>query len=197
MPKIIDENERRRLIAEAVWTIAAEQGLDKASIRAVATKSGLSVGSIQHSFHSQEDLRRFAMELVVNDVTKRLSIPRPTGKHSKAEHIVELLLETLPLDSKRLGEARIWAAFSTAALFDLQLAPYNAKMNSLLHEFCHACVTQLGGSPSTRDAQTLQRDALCLQALLDGLTVNLLADSSPSNRRLAESVLRAHIHSLL
>ena len=49
MPKVIDGEERRERIAEAVWRIAAEQGLERATVRAVAAECGLSTGSVRRT----------------------------------------------------------------------------------------------------------------------------------------------------
>ena len=96
MPKLVNEEKRRERIAEAVWNIAADQGLERATIRAVAAECGLSVGSIQHSFRTQEELKRFAMELVVQRVTTRLNDAEglPFCAGDKAATIAELLMET-------------------------------------------------------------------------------------------------------
>ncbi len=72
MPKIIDERARRETIAEAVWAITSREGLDGATVRAVAAECGLSTGAI-HSFPSQAALQQFAMELIVERVTERLT----------------------------------------------------------------------------------------------------------------------------
>lgn len=181
MPKVIDGEERRERIAEAVWRIAAEQGLERATVRAVAAECGLSTGSVQHAFRTQDDLKRFAMELVVQRVTERLESP-PASSGSKRQAVVALLLETLPLDVAREQEARIWAAFSTAALSDESLAPYSRQMAALLDRFCRACAEELLGAGAAPDARMLDQEALHLHALLDGLTLALLADPTPEKR---------------
>ena len=199
MPRIIDEAKRREQIAEAVWDIAAEQGLDRATVRAVADRCGLSVGSVQNSFRSQDDLKRFAMELVVQRVTERLEAPTSAFPTSAASadtpHIVaELLMETLPLDAERQKEAHIWAAFSAAALINESLAPSYRQMNDALARFCQAClqhVSASAGQPLGEEALALE--ALHLQSLLDGLTLSLLADPSPQTMHLAQHVVNSHI----
>ncbi len=193
MPKVIDEAKRRQHIAEAVWDIAAEQGLDRATIRAVATECGLSVGSVQHSFRTQQDLKQFAMELVVQRLTERLNAPVEHPRKNKAQAITELLLETLPLDAEREKEARIWAAFSTAALADASLAPYNQQMSALLERFCLSCLKELGAEAALGSPRALRLAALHLHGLLDGLTLTLLANPSPTKRQQATQVVRRYI----
>lgn len=195
MPKVVDEEKRRQRIAEAVWDIAAEQGLDRATVRAVAARCGLSVGSVQHSFRSQGELKRFAMELVVQRVTERLSATPDSavGPLDEQQAVAALLLETLPLDDEREKEARIWAAFSASALVDKRLAPYGRQMSALLERFCLACLEALGAAVAPSAKRELRLEALHLHALLDGLTLDLLADPSPSRRQQAVQVVRSYV----
>lgn len=72
MPKIIDSQARREEIAHAVWSIAAREGINAATIRAVAAECDLSVGAIQYSFKSQASLQQFAMEIIVQRISHRL-----------------------------------------------------------------------------------------------------------------------------
>lgn len=252
MPKIIDEHARREAIAEAVWAIASRKGLDAATVRAVAAECGLSTGAIQHSFPTQAALQQFAMELIVERVTERLTEagtvdPHPatcdgsaTTNHDDpapasdtdrrnptpasvpetraalSEAVTAMLLQLLPLDEERETEARVWAAFSTAALTNPDLTPYARKMDTLLATFCLHCVESLASSKpedgpvaknvarnispaesaptsSTSDPAAL---ATHLHALLDGLTLHLLVNPSAAHRRQAAALIRAFVTSL-
>lgn len=58
-------DERRRHIAEAVITLAAERGVDAISLRTVARQADTSTGQIQYQFGTVDELMRFALEQVV------------------------------------------------------------------------------------------------------------------------------------
>ena len=195
MPKVIDEEKRRERIAEAVWNIAAEQGLDHATIRAVAAECDLSVGSIQHSFRTQEELKCFAMELVVQRVITRLNAPRELPNHESDKTIAsaELLMETLPLDAEREKEARIWASFSTAALTDEKLGAYSRQMNDALERFCLECMRELNAPKASEEDSDIRLEATHLHCLLDGLTLALLIDPSTKRRQEVERIVRDFI----
>lgn len=195
MPKRVNEEKRRERIAEAVWDIAADQGLERATIRAVAAKCGLSVGSIQHSFRTQGDLKRFAMELVAQRVTMRLNDAERSSScpDDKAAAIAELLMETLPLDAEREKEARIWAAFLTAALTDEELSSYGLQISGALGQFCLGCIRELKGSQTPRSDSDIRLEAAHLRSLLDGLTLALLIDPSRARRQEAEDIVRSFV----
>ena len=246
MPKIIDERARRETIAEAVWAITSREGLDGATVRAVAAECGLSTGAIQHSFPSQAALQQFAMELIVERVTERLTEmgtadprPVPCAENATAsnnapapafgrEHlevtpaaeahaalnkiVTTMLLQLLPLDEERETEARVWAAFSTAALTDPDLTPYARKMDTLLATFCRRCVKSLLSGTSdddpaasdTRSAKSTPASrasdpaalAAHLHALLDGLTLHLLMNPAAAHRHQAAALIRSFVTAL-
>lgn len=218
MPKIIDEQARRASIAEAVLAIAARSGLEAATVRAVAAECGLSTGAIQHSFPTQAALQQFAMELIVQRVTERITaldgLPEDNDGDEATEAIAAMLFQLLPLDDERETEARVWAAFSTAALVNPALAPYARKMDELLVSFCRRCAEQLAAASSSRgigansaaiaapaSAPAIAPDDRSLQgahlhALLDGLTLHLLTDPATDRRRQAEALVRSFLRQL-
>ncbi len=216
MPRIIDEQARRERIAEAVWALVSREGLHGATVRAVAAECGLSTGAIQHSFRSQAALHRFAMELVIERASARIDAVGREGAgvrggdgnagasradgDTAAEATLaaaeDVLLQLLPLDAEREAEARVWAAFSAAALADPALAPLSHQMNRLIEELCTRCLAQLRSGGILGPAADDPLAAPHLRALLDGLTSGLLADPSPTTRRQARDLVHAHLESL-
>jgi AcrR family transcriptional regulator len=64
MPKKVDPDERRRLIADALMRVAADQGLESVSLRHVATQAGVSAGMVQHYFRTRDEMMTFALSIV-------------------------------------------------------------------------------------------------------------------------------------
>jgi AcrR family transcriptional regulator len=48
MPKIVDHDKQRVLVAEAAWRIIRKNGMEQASVRNIAEEAGISVGSMRH-----------------------------------------------------------------------------------------------------------------------------------------------------
>ncbi|WP_410662253.1 TetR/AcrR family transcriptional regulator [Amycolatopsis sp. lyj-84] len=65
MPKRVDHQERRREIAEALFRIAAAQGLQAVTLRAVAAEAGISMNLVQYYFPTKEEMLRFAWQRIV------------------------------------------------------------------------------------------------------------------------------------
>jgi TetR/AcrR family transcriptional repressor of bet genes len=99
VPKQVDHDARRAAIAQALWQVARVRGLERLSLREVASKAGMSLGQLQHYFASRQELLVFAMEFMsrknVERVTERLIAV------DDADHVARLraiVLEMLPID---------------------------------------------------------------------------------------------------
>ncbi|MGB3635817.1 MAG: TetR family transcriptional regulator, partial [Rubrobacteraceae bacterium] len=64
MPKIVDHEERRRELAEAVWRVILRDGVEGVSVRNVAAEAGWSTGALRHYVGTKEDLLASATQLL-------------------------------------------------------------------------------------------------------------------------------------
>ncbi|MEU8183242.1 TetR family transcriptional regulator C-terminal domain-containing protein [Micromonospora sp. NPDC049044] len=113
MPKKVDHQERRTLIADALMRVAADQGLEAVSLRHVAAAAGVSAGMVQHYFRTKDEMMTFALSVVrersqlrVTEALARLGEDPPP----------RLLLRTmiaalLPLDEGTRDDGRVALAF--------------------------------------------------------------------------------------
>lgn len=79
MPKRVDHQQRRREIAEALFRIAAERGLQAVTLRAVAAEAGISMNLVQYYFPAKEDMLRFGWQRIIE-----LSVERAAGEIAEA-----------------------------------------------------------------------------------------------------------------
>ncbi|MEH0939124.1 TetR/AcrR family transcriptional regulator [Micromonospora psammae] len=113
MPKKVDRQERRTLIADALMRVAAEQGLEAVSLRHVAAEAGVSAGMVQHYFRTKDEMMAFAL-----DVVRERGQARVTAALSRLgeDPAPRLLLRTmiaalLPLDEQTRADGRVALAF--------------------------------------------------------------------------------------
>jgi AcrR family transcriptional regulator len=204
MPMRVDHDRRRGELAEAVWRLVLRAGVPAASVRAVANEAGLSMGSVRYFFHTQEELLQFAMGEVVNRARARV-----TAKADRREAAVRggrpldgfaaLLEEVLPLDDERCVEGRIWAAFSAAASTDPEMQRLRREADEAVRGLCRTALqgmAELGLLEPDHDPADLALETQRLWALLDGLTVHLLAEPAYIGPRQARRVLRLHLSAL-
>ncbi|MBB4714967.1 AcrR family transcriptional regulator [Streptomyces luteogriseus] len=113
---------QRRRIAEAVWRIAAGQGLDAASMRRIAAEAGVSLRVVQYHFDSKHALLVAALRLL-HEENERLARARiPHDMTEPRELLRALLNEFLPLDEQRAFALRVFTAYYARSLTDPELA---------------------------------------------------------------------------
>ena len=193
MPKKVDPGERRRLIAQALHRVTAERGLDEVSLRHVAAEAGVSPGQVQHWFRTKDEMLRFALDTVTEQVQARLGQRMGEIEHGTPRQAVRaLLVELLPLDEERRLEAHVAVAFGARAAVSPEIArSVNEGMGQMrafiADRIRDADVPGAGGSP--------ERAALALTALVDGLVAHALAEQCTPEE--AEAALDDQLDRLL
>ncbi|WP_433922288.1 TetR/AcrR family transcriptional regulator [Paenibacillus taichungensis] len=99
MPKIVDHDKQRLLVAEAAWRVIRRDGMEQASVRNIALEAGISAGSMRHYFSTQSELLLYAMNLVSERVSNRIT--QMSFDASPLENMKLLLLELLPSTDER------------------------------------------------------------------------------------------------
>ena len=72
VPKKVDHQQRRELLAQAVWGLIADEGLSAVSLRSVAGRAGVSMGMVQHYFSTKDDMLGFALDALGQATQARL-----------------------------------------------------------------------------------------------------------------------------
>ncbi|WP_181361323.1 TetR/AcrR family transcriptional regulator [Streptomyces sp. A244] len=120
-PSDVRARQRRR-IAEAVWRIAAGQGLDAASMRRIAAEAGVSLRVVQYHFDSKHALLVDALRLL-HEENERLARARiPYDMTDPCALLRAVLDEFLPLDEQRAFALRVFTAYYARSLTDPELA---------------------------------------------------------------------------
>lgn len=188
MPKLVDHTERRVVIAEAAWRVVLRHGVAGVSVRTVAAEAGLATASLRHAFPTQDALLTFCFELVLDRAAQRItSVQVPGGAR---EHAEQALAQVLPLDQERHAEMQVWLAFAAASMAHPTLAPVYARGHDALRGLCRAVVRSLAPGP---DAEL---ESARLHALLDGLSMHLVARGDPTGGDAAQLIVATHLDSL-
>ncbi|MEU0549019.1 TetR family transcriptional regulator [Micromonospora sp. NPDC005979] len=113
MPKKVDHQQRRTLIADALMRVAADQGLEAVSLRHVATEAGVSAGMVQHYFRTKDEMMAFALSVVRE--RSQIRVTEAVARLGEAP-APRLLLRTiiaalLPLDAHTRDDGRVALAF--------------------------------------------------------------------------------------
>ncbi|MEV0152519.1 TetR family transcriptional regulator C-terminal domain-containing protein [Micromonospora sp. NPDC050686] len=183
MPKRVDRQERRTLIADALMRVAARQGLEAVSLRHVAHEAGVSAGMVQHWFRTKDEMMTFAMTVVRDRAQTRVTdaLSRLGGDPPRRLLLRTMITAILPLTEESRADGRVALAFLAYAAVRPAAAASLREENAQLLAF----VADLIEGPD--------RDELAagLLALMEGLGIYLLGGHYSAERALA--ALDAHL----
>lgn len=206
MPKFVDPVQRRELIADALFSIVLRQGLSKVSLRTIADKTGLAIGSIRHYFSGADGIVRFALETLVERVGARLEtrladmLPKlDSGSidHDQAKELtVDFLSELLPLDKTRRRESVVWLAFEEEARTTPELADVFETSVRGTRDLMARVVESMSARGVLHAGLDAQAEAETLAALIDGLTLRSALHPEVLAPERAQELLAAHLENL-
>lgn len=197
MPKTVDHDERRALIADGLVRVAGRDGLHAVTMRSVAAESGVSVRLVQYYFQSKAGLMHFTLEHLEQQSNERWAarlsrLPSPPPPRAFVE---EFLAEALPTDEQSRTFHLVWTSYALLAMTDSELAeqPFVEGPNRLERRLADVLIQaqRNGELDSELDAVS---EAASLLTLSHGLGTSVLV-----GQRTAESarvVLRYHLERL-
>lgn len=109
MPRIVDHDERRRQIAEALLAVAARDGHESVSSRAVAKELGVATGALWHYFDGFDEVVRAAAAEVTRRTEERIAAA--TAGLRGLPRLHALMREVLPIDERTRTEAHVVVGF--------------------------------------------------------------------------------------
>jgi len=118
MPKQVNHEERRQTILEALFRIAARDGLGAASIRAVAAEAGIPEPQVQYYFGAKGRLLDGALDLLGRRVVGRgLALMQEAGDDPSPETLLRAALTgSHPTDEESRHDLVLFFSFYVAAL---------------------------------------------------------------------------------
>ncbi|MER0244994.1 TetR/AcrR family transcriptional regulator [Streptomyces sp. HSW2009] len=192
LPKIVDVEERRRRLVEAVWALAVRGGVEQVTLRKVADEAGVSMGQVQHYYPSMQALVRDALDRAVQAVNTSIETAIHAAGEAGPEAVLRACLHALinpAEESVRL--TRFCLAVAGRAVSDptmaTVLAPAAGELLSSTADLIAAARQERGAAP--RD--TGRTDADVCWTLATGLGTDVaLGYRSPEDAR---RVLDHHI----
>ena len=164
VPKLVDHDVRRREIAQAVWAVIAERGIEGVTLRSVAAEAGISVGRIQHYHASREELVRDSCRELLKAATQRFEA---AGDATPVERLRRLILGRIPTTPEFAIGTSIWLAYEAKSVDD----PVIAELVQRGHAGGVRETAALLGECGVADAPAV---ALRLMATAEGLAIRVL-----------------------
>ncbi|MFI1968262.1 TetR family transcriptional regulator [Streptomyces cinnamoneus] len=196
MPKRVDRDERRHRIAEALWRIACDRGLDGASLRDVAAEAGISLGQLQHYFRSKDEMLLFALDHIGELATRRIRarLEALPGVPAPRTLLRETMTEILPLDDRRRSGQLVEVAYVARAVHDERLRRRAQEGTPMLRTLLAGWIGQAVDRGEVAADRDPAAEAMALLCLVDGLTTYVLLEVLPPAE--ATALLDAHLDRL-
>lgn len=206
VPKVVDAEHRRDVIADATITVIARSGVDHATLANVAKEAGLVIGSVRHYFAGQADMVSFAMRRLSDRIAGRvLRIAEPVIGNAEVLDAgrgraitEEVFCELLPLDEPRQRETMAWLALSVTAVNRPDLRPVVDELHDGIRTLTRTVLRTIRTRGSLDiDDETLELEVERLAGLLDGLAANAVLCPHRHPPDQLRAVLRHHLDRLV
>ncbi|OZB95439.1 TetR/AcrR family transcriptional regulator [Paenibacillus sp. XY044] len=195
MPKIVDHEQKRKLIAESAWSIIEAKGIEHASIRAIAAAAGVSPGALRHYFSTQDELLLFIVDYYltrgVDRAAEGLEISRIPMKAAK-----EVLLELLPMDTEKRTAASVWWVFAIRSLTSSALQVKKDELTDGLHHLSKIVIDLLSTAELLPSSTDIELETFRLAAVIEGLTILALLRPEIYSPETVERVVVRHLREL-
>jgi AcrR family transcriptional regulator len=187
--------ERRDRVARAAWAVIARDGLDRASMRAIAQELGTTTGVLTHYFRDKDALLAFVLEAIIAELNlDRLDPSDPTVK---VPDLVRLLAQFLPRDDESRASWRVWLSFTVASLADDSQSDRHRGLYARLREMWTQQFRNMQARGALRADLDPSIEADTILSLIDGVGVQALIspDAMTADRQLA--IVKAYLDKLI
>ncbi len=175
MARTRDVEAQREALSAATWSVLAEGGLARLTLRAVAERAGCSTGLVLHTFPDRRALLAHARARLRDGAAARVEAAEESAT-SPREALQEVLLHVLALGTAWSDEPRVWVSFLAASLDDPDLARHHVEGNRAL---LARVVRLLEAWRDEWDDERVRTAAVGLVGLVEGL--NVLGSADPDS----------------
>lgn len=172
MPKEVDHDERREKLLEAVWRVIARDGMERATIRTIASETGWSTGVLAHYFTDKDDIIGSALSLAYERIATRWDekLEGLTGVRA----LYELVFDNLPLDEERELETKLLMNYWSRMIRGYDRTPHPRRRGPLLIDLLAKLVREGQEAGEIRTDEPPEDIAERLLGLIDGFSLHAL-----------------------
>lgn len=191
MPKIVDHDERRRVIVEALWRVIARDGAHEVSVRHVAAEAGMPKSSIGHYVGTMSQLLGLAVDQLVQENTDYvLSLDLLDLDADKA---AEVLYALVPVSERRRHISGVWLLLASQAAADPEFAEVLHRLNESVAEGLMDLLRGMRQQDLIDPSRDLDVEIRRLHALIDGLALQCMTDPALRSEAEVRDILRGEV----
>ena len=167
MGRIAGKSFSREQVAEAAWRVILREGLQAASVRAIATELGATTGVVSYHFRDKAELLLFALDRFGAAVLRQIeeALVDAVG----LDRVRRILGATLPVGPAQIAGWRIWVSFVGMALNDKRLREEHLRRLEILNDRLATELDALRAAGLVRASIDPRVEADALVAICDGL----------------------------
>lgn len=191
MPKIVDHDERRKVIVEALWRVIARDGAHEVSVRHVAAEAGMPKSSIGHYVGTMPQLLALAVdELLQSNIDYLMSIDILDLDVDKA---TEVLYTLVPVSERRRHMSGVWLLLVSQAGADSEIADVLHRLNMSVSEGLHDVLVGMREQGLVDPGRDIAVEVRRLHALIDGLALQCMTDPALRGGSDVRTILREEV----
>ena len=191
MPKIVDHDERRRIIVEALWRVVARDGAHEVSVRHVAAEAGMPKSSIGHYVGTMPQLMGLAVDQLVQENTDYLMSLDLLDLN--ADKSTEVLCTLVPVSERRRHMSGVWMLLAAQAGADPEFAEVLHRLNASVAEGIGDLLRGLQQKGLVDSSREIDREVRRLHALIDGLALQCMTDPILRSETDVRAILRDEV----
>ncbi|MBD2360470.1 TetR family transcriptional regulator [Anabaena minutissima FACHB-250] len=188
-------DDRRIEVANAAWRVIIREGLDRASMRAIAQELGSSTGVVTHYFRDKEELILFALERVFKNVLEDMKFC-VKGRQG-IDRLEQMILTALPLKMSDKADWKVWVAFLGYSIGREHLVQKHQKRYDVLQQLISQELADLQTANLIRVDLDVTLEANALIALVDGIGTGVVICPEQFSAEQQQYLVRRHINALL
>lgn len=194
MPKIVDYDHKRKIIVEAAWNIIEKEGIEKASIRRIASEAGMSTGALRHYFSNQDELLLFIMEYFLARGKERSE--NKSWSKNPLIAVQETLLELVPVDRDKQTETSVWLVFAIRSLTSVALNTKKDELTEGEYILMEALLEILIKAGYVNKDINIEIEKLRLSVVIEGLSIHALLRPDIFTIEKTEQIITHHLNEL-
>ncbi|MCM3635750.1 TetR/AcrR family transcriptional regulator [Paenibacillus camelliae] len=194
MPKVVDHSIKKKDIADIAWRIIETEGIEKASIRRIASEAGMSSGALRHYFSTQDELLLFIMDYFLDRGKERSDNKSWSKKPLIA--VQEILLELVPVNRDKQTETGVWLVFAIRSLTSVVLTKKKYELTEGVYILMEAVLEILIKAGYINKDINIEIEKLRLSAVIEGLSIHALLRPDIFTIKKTEQIITHHLNEL-
>jgi AcrR family transcriptional regulator len=174
--------ERREQLVEAAIAVASREGIDAATVRAVAAEAGVSLGVVHYCFQDKDEL----LEAMAHEITRQnlsqslMEMP----VHGEADEIIARALDLLwgGISATR-GSQLLSYELTTYSMRHVEVRQVSVNQYAVSHEAARQFLVTLAGSAAIEWTLPLETMSRLVVMMTDGVVLAWLADGDDAAAR--------------